>query len=79
MKRDERAIAEGVPLCIADGAHNVRVSIDENGVRAAAASVYEGGLGDLDEDVTLTFDRPFIFVVNCGAPLFVGAVNDPNA
>ena len=49
--------------------HSAAVEIDEKGVKAAAATLNEGwvtGTGPPPLDVTLTFDRPFLFFVYDG-------------
>ena len=61
--------------------HAVRVAIDEEGCTAAAytAITFTGAAMPPDEEVEITFDRPFLFVIT-GArntPLFMGIVNDP--
>ena len=59
----------------------VRVAIDEKGVKAASYTLMEnvptGAPQDL-EDVELTFDRPFMFVIenDDGLPMFSGIVNE---
>lgn len=61
--------------------HAARVTVDEEGIEAAAytvASLY--GTTMLPEfNVNLTFDRPFVFAVSShdSLPLFVGVVNQP--
>ena len=77
-KADFSAITGDLPASVTDGQHSVRVIVDETGVRAAAYTFSQVGMGGPDEEITLTFDRPFIFVVYCDAPIFVGIVNDPN-
>lgn len=65
--------------------HTARVTIDEEGVLAAAYTVFamKGGASPFTppelEEINFVLDRPFIFVVagSNGLPLFVGAVNHP--
>ena len=57
-----------------------RVSVDENGVEAASATVLRGCLspGSEDKVVRLTVDRPFLFIIRCtqtGSILFNGIIN----
>lgn len=61
--------------------HATRVSIDEEGIEAAAYTVMmdAGGAPPPAEEVYLTLDRPFLFLVESrdGLPLFAGIVNEP--
>lgn len=61
--------------------HAVRVSMDENGCTAASYidMMYCGdALPEDVEELYLTFDRPFMFVIQQnGFPLFCGVVNQP--
>ncbi len=61
--------------------HTVRVSMDENGCTAASYidMMYCGDALPQDvEELYLTFDRPFLFVIQQnGFPLFCGVVNRP--
>ena len=61
--------------------HAVRVSMDENGCTAASYidMMYCGDALPQDvEELYLTFDRPFLFVITeNGLPLFCGVVNQP--
>lgn len=59
--------------------HAARVSIDENGIEAAAYTV-EVVSGDSIPELRVEFvlDRPFLFVITSGnAELFAGVVNQP--
>ena len=64
-------------------AHAARVAVDEEGVTAAAYTVIlVAGAAAPDpnqKEIDLTFDRPFLFVVESrnNMPLFAGVVNDP--
>lgn len=61
--------------------HAARVTIDEEGVIAAAYTVMmaAGSAMPPDEEIDFTVDRPFIFAITGadGLPLFVGVVNNP--
>ena len=64
---------------VSQAQHAARVKIDEEGVEAASYAVMTavGAAMPPDEEVDLTLDRPFLFVIT-GAdslPLFVGIVN----
>jgi serpin B len=68
-------------LYISDVIHKAFVSVDEQGTEAAAATAVIVGLTSLpNEQVHLTIDRPFIFVIRdlpTGEILFVGRVVNP--
>ena len=61
--------------------HATRVSIDEQGVTAAAFTVIDrcGAGMPPTEQIDMTFDRPFVFYIESrdGLPLFTGIVNEP--
>ena len=62
--------------------HAARVTIDEEGIEAAAYTILAdaGAAPPRDtEEVNLVLDRPFLFVIESrdGLPLFAGIVNDP--
>lgn len=63
--------------------HAARVSVDEEGVAAAAYTVmlmYATGMPMLpDEEMDFILDRPFLFVITShdGLPTFAGVVNQP--
>ncbi len=58
-----------------------RIEIDENGVEAAAYTIIDfTASADMpDEPIALTFDRPFLFIVqsDAGIPLFIGIIKNP--
>lgn len=59
--------------------HNSRISVNEHGSEAAAATIIEifGATGDGNKPEPLTVDRPFIFVItenSTGAIIFTGCV-----
>lgn len=64
---------------LSDATHAARVTIDEEGVTAAAYTLMAVGEGAADPSsaVTFTIDRPFLFVItgDQGLPLFAGIVN----
>ncbi len=71
-------------LLISDVLHKAFVSVDESGTEAAAATAVIIGVTKAvtppDESITVTVDRPFIFVVRdleTGALLFAGRVLEP--
>lgn len=60
--------------------HDVVIEVDESGSKAAAVSVVAGmdGASYVEPKGTITFDRPFIFIINevsTGTVLFMGAIN----
>lgn len=60
--------------------HGARVSIDEEGCVGAAytVAVMAGTGAPPDDEVDITFDRPFLFtVMNNNVPVFAGIVNEP--
>lgn len=63
--------------------HAARVTIDEEGLTAAAFTVMtaEGAAVPPDEEVDFTLDRPFLFAITNrdSLPLFMGVVNQPVA
>ena len=68
-------------LFISDVLHKAFVSVDEEGTEAAAATaVIFVGTGMPEPPVTVTVDRPFLFVIRdipTGTILFVGQVVEP--
>jgi len=72
-------------LFIGDVIHKAFVSVDETGTEAAAATavvmVTSAPGPKPKEPVTVTIDRPFIFLIRdieTGAILFIGRVVNPN-
>lgn len=55
-----------------------RVSVDEEGVEAAAVTIIADGTGGIPvETCVMNLNRPFLFVLRSqGVPLFVGVVNE---
>lgn len=68
-------------LFISDVVHSVYVRVDEKGTEAAAATgVVVGTTGLIIGAEEITFDRPFVYVIEdteSGAVLFVGSVGNP--
>lgn len=67
-------------VCLSEVTHSTRVTVDEEGVTAAAFTMFGYAAGIPQADVIdFTLDRPFIFVVESrdGLPLFCGVVNNP--
>ncbi len=69
-------------ICLSKADHAVRVSVDEEGVAAAAYTVMAmdgSGFIDPEEEIDFVLDRPFLFVIagSDGMPEFVGVINDP--
>ncbi|NNE72140.1 MAG: serpin family protein [Acidimicrobiales bacterium] len=66
-------------LFVQDALHQAFVSVDEEGTEAAAATAIVVGLESAPEPVTLTIDRPFLFVIQhdaTGEPVFMGQVTN---
>lgn len=67
-------------LYITDVIHKAFVSVDEAGTEAAAATAVIMGLTAMPmDDVTMTIDRPFVFLIRdiqTGAVLFIGQVTN---
>lgn len=84
-----RTRADFSPITDADGVfvgrveHAARVTVDEEGVEAAAYTVIDAPgsaePGDMPEDYYFMLNRPFLFAITGtdGLPLFVGVVNQP--
>lgn len=82
---DARADFSGIDgtrfLLVSDVVHEGWVSVDETGTEAAAATGVILARGSMSDPVTLTVDRPFLFLIRdipTGAILFVGRVVDPS-
>lgn len=71
--------AEGIFVSAID--HAARVTVDEEGVTAAAFTeiALAGGAAAPSDEVDFTLDRPFLFVITGinGTPLFAGTVCEP--
>jgi serpin B len=71
-------------LFIGDGFHKAMVRVDEEGTEAAAATAVnmQATSARLDPPLTLTVDRPFVFLIRddaTGALLFMGRIANPKA
>lgn len=80
---DLRGIADA-GLFISFVIHQANIDVDEDGTEAAAATAVGGDTtgGGPDGEVTVSVDRPFIFLIRDGGSgeiLFAGRVLDPNA
>ncbi|HEY3451092.1 MAG TPA: serpin family protein [Myxococcales bacterium] len=77
---DFSGIHAGGGLLISDVIHQTFVKVDEAGTEAAAATAVVVGTTSMPVGQSVTFDRPFLFLirdVQTGAVLFVGHVYDP--
>lgn len=69
-------------LMIQDVIHEAFVKVNEAGTEAAAATAVTVGVTSVPEQVDVTVDRPFLFVIRdgeTGASVFVGRIVDPAA
>lgn len=71
-------------LFIGDGFHKAMVRVDEEGTEAAAATavIMRETSAMVDPPLTLTIDRPFVFLIRddaTGALLFMGRIVNPKA
>ena len=72
-----------VPMCIDEVLQKVRVQVDEDGTRAAAATALimkTMAMQETEPPVEMTVDRPFVFVIadaRTGAVCFAGAIENP--
>jgi serine protease inhibitor len=74
-------LSDGRGAYVSDVLHGSRVSIDEEGVLAAAytAIIVPGTPAPPSDEIYFTLDRPFLFLITTGSglPLFVGTVYNP--
>ncbi|HEU0297551.1 MAG TPA: serpin family protein, partial [Anaerolineales bacterium] len=81
-KADFTAMTAENDLFISNVIHKAFVAVDEEGTEAAAATaVIVDVTSAIMYDVTLTIDRPFIFIIRdkiSGQILFIGRVLDPS-
>ncbi len=77
---DFSALTGDVPVCLTGANQNVRLKIDEEGVKGAIY-IEIPGAGAMEpptEIVDFVLDRPFVFVISKNTiPLFVGSVCQP--
>ena len=70
-----------IPVFLDSINQDTRVTIDEDGVKAASYIILEFGAGAAqppDEIIDFILDRPFVFAITTESiPMFVGAVNNP--
>lgn len=69
-------------LFLSQAQHDVRVTVDEEGVEAAAYTVLAADAASAfsePQELDFILDRPFLFAITTynGLPLFVGIVNQP--
>jgi serpin B len=82
---DFSGITEAGPLQISTVAHKAYVDVDEQGTEAAAATavgIRAAAAFRAPPPVTMTVDRPFLFVIvhtATGLPLFLGQVSHPRS
>ncbi len=79
---DFSGMTGGRDLLISDVVHKAFVAVDEEGTEAAAATgvIMAPTSMPLDPEVTVTIDRPFVFLIrdiDTGSVLFLGRVMDP--
>lgn len=81
-KADFSALTDDTGSYLDKAEQAVRVTVDEKGCSATSFTLMEniptGGPADY-EDIELTFDRPFMFIIESrnNIPLFGGIVNEP--
>ncbi|MBQ8600388.1 MAG: hypothetical protein IJ407_03280 [Clostridia bacterium] len=78
---DFSSLCTDVPMRVTGALHTARVLVDEEGCEAAAFTVMtaDGSTEPPDDEVDLTLDRPFLFMITSehGIPLFAGTVYHP--
>ncbi len=81
MGADFSPLSDREDLYVSEVKHAVRVTVDEEGCTAAAFTEMQmcGSAMPPEDEVDLTLDRPFLFVIvgETGVPLFAGTVNRP--
>jgi serpin B len=71
------------PLCVDEILQKVRVQVDEQGTKAAAATALmmkDMAMLPVEEPVEMNVNRPFVFVISdseSGSVCFAGAVENP--
>lgn len=79
-KADFSGITTAEPLTIQTVRHDAVVRVDEHGTTAAAATGLGMAATAMADRITVTVNRPFLFVITdtaTGAPLFLGRVTNP--
>lgn len=80
-KSDFTPLTDFSPIVLSQANHAARVTVDEEGVTAAAYTLmlYAGAGMPPDEEIEFKLDRPFLFMIKGAGevPLFVGVVNQP--
>lgn len=81
---DLSGISTAAQLFVTDVVHQANITVDESGTEAAAATAVVGSFICMcpPPEVTLTIDRPFIYLISddaTGEILFIGRVLDPSA
>lgn len=76
-------LADEEDVWVSEANHAARVTVDEEGVEAAAYALFvtDGAVVPPDDEVEFVLDRPFLFMltgVDGQQPLFVGVVNHVN-
>ena len=78
---DFTPMTRDMPAYVSKAEHAARVTVDEEGVVAAAYTVLAVDSGGMlpEDEIDFVLDRPFLFVITgtTGLPLFVGVVNQP--
>ena len=78
---DFTPMTRDMPAYVSKAEHAARVTVDEEGVVAAAYTVMaaSGGAMPPEDEIDFVLDRPFLFVITgtTGLPLFAGVVNQP--
>ena len=78
---DFSGITSEVDLFISAVVHQANIDVDELGTEAAAATAVSMAMSGPPRHVTMTVDRPFLFVIRdvpTGTILFMGRVVDPS-
>lgn len=77
---DFTPMTEKPGLYVSEAVHAARVKVDEEGCEAAAYTVMMVNATAMmppEEEIDFVLDRPFVFVITTGVPLFIGVVNQP--
>jgi serine protease inhibitor len=75
-----KKVNERVPIFVSSYKQKAYIELDKDGVKAAAVTeLVEGTTSEPSQKITLTFDRPFLYVIydKEHIPLFIGIVNNP--